>query len=162
MVGDGGTVLCLLCLLVKNPGRSAPYKGRGRAMGQLTCGAANGRCEAGWRAWGSGPPPEEGHTEGRKRLETAQGIYSQSGVYRLAQIQGVYSLFSLFPSLLNFPPRKKRIGKLSLVCPGAWAGSQESRRQAHLAASPPAGAGEEGGRGLRPASLTFTLISGKN
>lgn len=160
-MGDGGTALYLLCLLLRNPGRSAPCKGRGRAVGQLTCREANGRWEAGWRAWGSGPPPRGRAHGGEGTSRHCSGNLQSERSLQAGTV--FYFLFSLFPSLLNSPPPppgKKRIGKLSLVCPGAWAGSQESRRQAHLAASSPAG--EEGGRGLRPDSLTFTLISGKN
>lgn len=69
--GGGGTVLCVHCLLIKNPRFSTLCQGRGSSH---VCEAESWLVGSGWKAWGLALP-EEGNTVGiSKELEITQEI----------------------------------------------------------------------------------------
>lgn len=113
-VGGGGTVLCLLCLLMKkllSAQQSADPWGSSRAEGQV-----GSRAEG----WGSGAPsPRNGTLWGRN----LQKLLRKSKVRR--QSTGLFSVF--FPHPPQASPRKERIGKWSWVCPRGRAGPGRPR-----------------------------------
>lgn len=157
--GGGGAVLCVRCLLIKNPRFSALCEGRGRSC---ACGAETWLVGSRVEGVGPRPPPREREHSGER--EAARNCSGDLNSERSPQA-GTVLFYPRFPSPTlppQFSPRKKGVGKLSWVCPGArpghWSpGGCTLSCQTHQ--QEPA---EWGGLGLRPASVTFTLISGRN
>lgn len=107
--GGGSTVLCVHCLLIRNPRFSTLYEWRSRLLGQLTCmRSRNLAAEKQGGGRGPGPPPRgREHSAEKEAARNCSDLNSEQS----PQAGTVFFYpFSLLPSLLNFPPGRKELG----------------------------------------------------